>query len=100
MSDRDASEQRLVPEGTRSDRADKILARLCPELSRSRWQKLFQQGLVWMDDRVLSQKSRLRAGDVVEFTIPPAQPLELRPVAMPLAILHEDEDLLVINKEA
>ena len=86
--------------GTRVDRADKILARLYPELSRSRWQKLFQQGRVWMDDRALSQKSRLRAGDVVDFSIPPMQPLELRPVAMDLAVLFEDEHLLVIDKAA
>lgn len=91
--------QLLVPEGTRMDRADKILAGLYPELSRSRWQKLFQAGRVWQEDRVLAQKNKLRAGDVVEFSIPEVEPLELRPVEMPLDILFEDASVLVINKE-
>ncbi len=97
---REDNQQFVVPPGTRCDRADKILAREHHGLSRSRWQKLFQQGRVWMDDRVLSQKSKLRPGDVVEFSIPPAKALQLRPVAMPLSVLFEDEDLLVLDKSA
>lgn len=92
--------QLTVPEGTRSGRADKMLAGLHPDLSRSRWQKLFQSGRVWADDRVLSQKDKLRAGDSVQFSIPPTQPLDLRPVRMDLDILFEDADILLLNKEA
>jgi 23S rRNA pseudouridine1911/1915/1917 synthase len=100
MADREEKELQLtVPDDFRTDRADKILARIHPELSRSRWQKLFQAGRVWQDERVLAQKSRLRPGDVVDFSIPALKPLELRPVAMDLQILHEDDDLLVIDKE-
>ncbi|MEX0331718.1 MAG: RluA family pseudouridine synthase [Puniceicoccaceae bacterium] len=91
--------QLTVPEDARSDRADKMLARLYPAYSRSRWQKLFQDGRVWQDERVLSQKTRLRAGDVVDISIPPVEPLELRPVEMDLTVVHEDADLLVIDKE-
>jgi 23S rRNA pseudouridine1911/1915/1917 synthase len=93
-------EQVLVPEGTRSERADKLLARIYPDLSRSRWQKLFADGLVWTDDRTLSQTDKLRAGDLVQFTLPPPVPLDLNPVPMPLSILFEDADLLVIDKPA
>lgn len=92
--------QVVVPEGTRAERADKMLARLYPELSRSRWQKLLQDGRVWQDDRVLVQKNKLRAGDVVDFSVPPVESLDLVPVEMDLEILHEDEDLLVLNKTA
>ena len=91
-------QQLTVPEGTRAGRADKLLASLYPELSRSRWQKLFQAGRVWQEDRVLSQKNRLQAGDVVEFSLPPVEPLELCPVDMDLSVLFEDEHLLVIDK--
>ncbi|MEX0327040.1 MAG: pseudouridine synthase, partial [Puniceicoccaceae bacterium] len=91
--------QLTVPGDARSDRADKMLARLYPTFSRSRWQKLFQDGRVWQDERVLSQKTRLRAGDVVDVSIPPMEPLELRPVEMDLTVVHEDTDLLVIDKE-
>lgn len=89
-----------VPEQLRAGRADKMLAQLHPGLSRSRWQKLFQGGRVWMDDRVLRQKDKLRAGDSVQVSLPPIEPLELRPVAMELAILFEDADLLVLDKDA
>lgn len=89
----------LVPEGTRPGRADRILARLHPEMSRTRWQKLFQAGRVWQEDHVLSQSQTLRAGTVVTFSLPPAEPLELRPVPMDLRILFEDADLLVLDKE-
>jgi 23S rRNA pseudouridine1911/1915/1917 synthase len=95
----DEAIQLTVPEGVRPERADKLLARLHPGLSRSRWQKLFLDGRVWRDDEVLAPKNKLRAGEVVEFSLPPVRPLELRPVAMDLAVLHEDADILVIDKE-
>lgn len=92
--------QLVVPEDVRSERADKMLARLYPQLSRSRWQKLLQEGLVWQDDRVLVQKNKLRAGDVVDFSIPEIEPTELKPVQMDLDVLFEDEHILVLNKAA
>jgi 23S rRNA pseudouridine1911/1915/1917 synthase len=101
MSGPDASEEQvLVPGSVRADRADKLLARLYPQLSRSRWQKLLADGLVWTDDRTLSQTDKLRAGDLVQFTVPDPSPLDLRPVAMDLSVLFEDPDLLVIDKPA
>ena len=87
----------VIPEHMKAARADKMMAMLYPELSRSRWQKLFQDGRVWQDERVLSQKTRLRAGDVVDISIPPVEPLDLRPVEMGLSIVFEDADLLVID---
>jgi 23S rRNA pseudouridine1911/1915/1917 synthase len=96
----DADRQIIVPEGERSGRADKLLAKLYPDLSRSRWQKLFQAGRVWQEDRVLSQKNKLRAGDVVDFSIPEVEPIELRPVEMDLSVLFEDESVLVLDKAA
>jgi len=92
--------QLVIPEGNRADRADKVLAALCPELSRSRWQRLFHEGRVWLEERVLVQDDKLHAGDLVQFSLPPPRPLALRPVPMELAIVHEDEALLVLDKEA
>lgn len=92
--------QLTVPEGRRSERADKVLAGLHSQLSRSRWQKLLKEGRVWLDDRVLGQTDRLRSGDTIQVSLPAPVPLTLRPVPMDLDILHEDEDLLVLNKAA
>jgi 23S rRNA pseudouridine1911/1915/1917 synthase len=94
----DEERQLTVPADWPAGRADRLLAALCPEFSRSRWQKFFRDGRVWMDDRVLSQKDRLHRGDVVTVSIPPAVPLDLRPVPLPLRILHEDEAIIVLNK--
>jgi len=92
--------QITVPDKTKAGRADKVMARLCPDLSRTRWQKLFLAGHVWREDRALSQTDRLFPGDSIEYTIPPLEPLELLPVAMDLSILYEDEAILVLNKAA
>lgn len=89
-----------IPEGMRPDRADKLLARLLPQFSRSQWQKWFRAGHIWRDDVALQPKSLLRPGDVVHYSIPPAQPMALRPVPLPLVILYEDADLIVLNKKA
>lgn len=95
------SERHLcVPEGTRPGRADKVLAGLTPDLSRSRWQRLFAKGLVWKEDCVLSQADTLRGGDLVLYRLPDPEPMDLTPVAMNLDVLYEDAHLLVLNKEA
>lgn len=99
MAASEGEHQLTIPDGTRAVRADKILAAMEPALSRSRWQKLFHEGRVWLDDRVLRPKDKLRAGDTVQFAVPAPKPLELRPVPMNLAVLYEDEDLLVVDKE-
>lgn len=87
-----------VPEGTRAERADKVLAGLLADMSRARLQKLLDDGCAWRDDAVLGRRERLAGGDVVHLRIPPSQPLALEPVAMDLEILYEDADILVLNK--
>ena len=96
----DTEYQVTIPDHIRRDRADKVLATLFPELSRSRWQKLFEEGRVWCEDRLMSKKDKLVPGDVVDYSIPPVEPIELKPVPMDLSILFEDEDLLVLDKAA
>ncbi len=79
-------------------RADKAIHRNFPHLSRSFIQKLFDAGLVWRENEALGKSDKARAGDVLSFTIPPPQPLELTPAAIPLDILHEDDDYVIVNK--
>lgn len=79
-------------------RADKVVHAQQPDLSRSRIQRLFDAGLVWREDEALTKSDKLFAGDTVSFTIPPPVPLELRPVDLPLDVLFEDDDLIVLNK--
>jgi 23S rRNA pseudouridine1911/1915/1917 synthase len=86
---------------TTPERLDRYLAEQLPEQSRSRIQKLIEQGQVWVNGVVCdSKKVMVQAGDRVQLAIPETKPLELQPEAMPLEILYEDQVLLIINKPA
>lgn len=88
-----------VTEKQQGLRLDRGLAEQLPDLSRSRLQQLIRQGQVWLNGQPCLDKDRpLQAGDQIEVRIPPATPTSLQPERIPLDILYEDEDLLVINK--
>ena len=70
-------------------------------LSRSRLQKLIEAGQVQLNDRVCTEKKTLvQPGDRLSLNIPADIPLNLQPEAIPLDILYEDEQLIIINKPA
>ncbi|GAB4210913.1 MAG: RluA family pseudouridine synthase [Synechococcales cyanobacterium] len=84
-----------VPE----ERLDRWLAQQHGEISRARWQKLITQGQVTLNGAVCQDKNQsLAVGDRVTVGIPDPTPLDLVPQDIPLQVLYEDEDLLVINK--
>jgi len=81
------------------DRLDTFLAQHYPQLSRSRWQQLIQQGQVRINQRVCNRKNQpLSGGEVLDITLPEPEPLDLEPETLPLDILYEDADLLILNK--
>jgi 23S rRNA pseudouridine1911/1915/1917 synthase len=88
------------PEGTRPERADKVLAAAFPEHSRTALQRAFDAGLVRRRNEVLPRDATVAAGDTLEFSFPATKPAELRPVALPLDVLFEDRHLLAVNKAA
>ncbi len=85
-------------------RLDKALARDVPEeahLSRSRLARLIADGAVRLNGTVVQdQKARVSAGDLVEITVPVAEDSHILPEDIALAIVHEDDDLVVIDKPA
>lgn len=86
---------------TPTARLDRWLAQQLPDISRSRFQKLIEQGQVSINEQVcLEKKTPVKQGDRLQITIPPVQPSPLEPKAMPLDILYEDDWLIVINKPA
>nr|WP_228035757.1 RluA family pseudouridine synthase [Oculatella sp. LEGE 06141] len=90
----------LIAETT-SDRLDRWLSEQLPALSRSRIQKLIDQGQVQVNGQVCSsKKGAVQYGDRITLSIPEAEPMALQPEAIPLDVLYEDEHLLVINKPA
>jgi 23S rRNA pseudouridine1911/1915/1917 synthase len=81
-------------------RLDKYICDRLSELSRARVQRLIGEGHVTVNDQLAKAGLRLNAGDRLKVTLPPAPPSPLTPEAMPLNIIYEDEDLLVVDKPA
>jgi 23S rRNA pseudouridine1911/1915/1917 synthase len=81
-------------------RLDKFLGEKCPELSRTHAQKLIAEGLVTVNGKIEKGSLKLNAGDKVDLTIPPEAPAHLTPESIPLKIIYEDNDLMVIDKPA
>jgi len=79
-------------------RLDKYVSEKYPELSRTQTQKLISDGFIKVNDRVAKAGLRLNAGDRLTISLPPAAPSSLLPEAIPLNIIYEDDDLLVIDK--
>ena len=91
-------ERLIVDEGAAGERLDRFLAGRELEVSRSHIQKLIESGCVLVNGRTAKANAKLREGDAVETEIPEAQELEILPEAIPLDILYEDSDVIVINK--
>ena len=90
----------VVPPELAGVRLDVALARLAPELTRSRAQRLVGRGLVLLAGKVAKPSARLRGGEPVEVRLEPPEPSGVVPQDLPLAVLHEDRDLLVLDKAA
>lgn len=82
-------------------RLDKFLVACLPEFSRSRLQGLIQDGFVKVNGLVPRKSGQaLERGAVVQVLIPPAASTDLTPEAIPLDVIFENDDLMVINKPA
>lgn len=103
LTDDDRASIELIVEvnNTADPRLDVWLTTQLPEFSRARLQKLISSGQIQIGQQICTHKQyRLKSGDRVCVSIPPAEQLDLVPEAIPLDILYEDEQLLIINKPA
>ena len=80
------------------ERLDKYVSILFPDQSRSFFQKLIKEGHVFVNDKIEKANYRLKADDFVTVEIPDAVETQILPENIPLDILYEDDDLLVVNK--
>ncbi len=81
-------------------RLDRFVAAALPELSRAYVQQLIEAGDVLVDGQSRRVAFKMTPGEVVTVTIPPATDFHVQPEAIPLAVIYEDDDLLVIDKPA
>jgi 23S rRNA pseudouridine1911/1915/1917 synthase len=84
----------------RDVRLDKYVCQQLPELSRARVQKLIAEGRITVNGRAAKPGLKLNIGDRLEVIIPPTPPEKPLPEAIPLNIIYEDDDLLVLDKPA
>ena len=83
---------------TSGERLDAFLARSVADLSRSGAQRLLDEGCVLRNGKPGKKNDRLEPGDTVTVTMPEPKPVDILPKEIPLEIVYEDEDVLVINK--
>ena len=79
-------------------RIDKFLTDKLKAPSRAYVQNIIDKDLVTVNDKVIKSNYKLRCGDEIRVTIPEAEKLEVIPQEIPLDILYEDKDIIVINK--
>jgi len=80
------------------ERIDALLARTIEGLSRSAAQRLLEQGLVSLEGEPVPKNRRCRAGECYTVILPDTSEVPLVPQELPLDIVYEDEDLVVVNK--
>lgn len=92
------NELRLVLDVSSPTRLDRAVTEKATELSRSAVIRLIEDGRVLLNGRPAAKSALVRAGDEVVLSLPPAQPDEAQPEDIPLDIVYEDTELLVVNK--
>ncbi len=92
------SEQFEVLSEQEGERLDKYLSLIYPELSRSFFQKQIKENHILVNGLPQKANYRIRMEDLVELTIPDAAETAIEPEPIPLDILYEDDDVLIVNK--
>jgi 23S rRNA pseudouridine1911/1915/1917 synthase len=90
----------VVPKEDAWLRLDRFLVGKLPEYSRSRIQQLVHTGFVRLNGAATRPRQLVRTGDKIEVSEPPLERIETRPEPIPLDVLFEDNDVIVINKPA
>lgn len=80
------------------ERADQLLARVLDGLTRSAAQKLLDDGRVTANGKALKKNARPDEGTVLTVDIPDPEPVDIVPQNIPLDVVYEDEDVIVVNK--
>ncbi len=80
------------------ERADALVCRLVPDLTRSAAQRLLERGAITSAGRPVRKNDRPAPGDVLEVVLPDPEPIDVRPQDIPLDVVYEDGDVIVVNK--
>src|SRR5215467_5265087 len=100
MTGKSAALEKIVETPVAGTRLDRWVADHWPELSRARVQELIEQGLVLVNGAAAKPSQKLRGGERISVDARQRPPLRAEPEAIPLAVVYEDDDLLIVNKPA
>lgn len=90
-----------IPPGKKKERIDVFLSNSIEHSTRSKIQKLIKSELVFVNGKIVKANYLVNPGDIIDVTIPISpRPEETIPEEIPLDIVYEDEDLLIVNKPA
>lgn len=90
-------EEIIITEELAGQRADVVLAQML-DITRSNMQKLMDDGRAVKGEKVLKSNYKLKTGDKIIVTLPEPEPLDVQPENIPLDIIYEDDDVVVVNK--
>ncbi|MBQ0078753.1 MAG: RluA family pseudouridine synthase [Eubacterium sp.] len=90
----------IIDDSASGKRLDGVLAAQLTDMSRSFIQKLFDNGSITVNGKPATKKTKGASGDVVVIDVPEPEHLDVEPENIPLDIVYEDDDLLVVNKPA
>lgn len=89
----------VVPEGTTSCRLDQYLVSCFSQYTRSFITKLIKNGDITVNGNAVKPSSKIKAGHRIFISLPQLEPLQLKPEAIDLDILYEDEYMAAVNKQ-
>jgi len=89
---------KIAVDSTQPQRIDQFLVNRLAELSRSRIQALLKSGDILLNDSTAKAKQNVHSGDIITVVIPEPEPAQAQPENIPLEVLYEDDDIIVINK--
>jgi 23S rRNA pseudouridine1911/1915/1917 synthase len=89
-----------IPDSMAGNRLDKVLTTLYPDYSRARLQQWIRDGSILINGLSLLPKNKVKGGETVEINVQIEEAVAWKAQILPLTILYEDEDLIVVNKPA
>ena len=96
----DSTQELFFPEDRPVERLDTFLSECLPDISRSQLKKLIDSGQITLNGTSTKASSRLKGGESIRVNLPEPAPIEAIPEDIPLQILYEDQELIVIDKPA
>ncbi|MEA3363364.1 MAG: RluA family pseudouridine synthase [Thermodesulfobacteriota bacterium] len=95
-----STRQLLFPDDRPAERLDTFVAECLPDVSRSQLKKLINSGQITLDGAITKASNKLKGGESIQVVLPDPESIEALPEAIPLHILYEDQDLIVVDKPA